>query len=274
MKIFYSWQSDSPNGVNRRFIREALDEAIAQIKWKDTVFESPRVDSGMEGISGTPEVASVMFDKISESSLFVGDMTLVGLVKSEKEDKKVSNPNVTLELGYAAGILGWGRVICVMNEAFGKREEQAFDVRNRRFPISYTLEPGAEKKQVKENLVHNLVIALKAAENSELQKVDVAMSRIDQTCLKLIHSFGHSDYFAETPLETTRMHTVFNELIRSGVPRMLDLSMIITDNNGKGGLYAYHWTYLGKKVVERIKGKKIQPSGGINSEAAPRSDTP
>lgn len=264
MKIFYSWQSDSPNAVNRRFIREALDEAITRIEWKDTVLESPRVDSGMEGISGTPEVASVMFEKISESSLFVGDVTLVGSINTGTQEKKVSNPNVTLELGYAAGILGWDRIICVMNEAFGKREEQAFDVRNRRFPINYTLESESEKKKVKEDLIQNLAVALEAAESSELRKVDVAMGRIDQTCLKLIHSFGHSDYFAETPLETTKMHKIFNDLIKSGVPRMLDLGMIITDNNGKGGLYAYHWTYLGKKVVERIKGKRIQPVG-INS---------
>lgn len=29
MKVFYSWQSDTPNNVGRTFIREALEAAVA-----------------------------------------------------------------------------------------------------------------------------------------------------------------------------------------------------------------------------------------------------
>ena len=66
--IFYSWQSDSPGHCNRNFIRKALDEAVALILPTGTVNDSPRVDSGMERIAGSPEVASVMFDKIKKSA--------------------------------------------------------------------------------------------------------------------------------------------------------------------------------------------------------------
>jgi len=58
--VFYSWQNDLPKKCNRTFIREALDEAVRNVKAEDKVEDSPRVDSGMEGIAGSPEVASIM----------------------------------------------------------------------------------------------------------------------------------------------------------------------------------------------------------------------
>ena len=142
--IFYSWQSDSPGDCNRTFIRHALDAAITSLGGGVTIEDSPRVESGMEGIAGTPEVATVMFTRIKKSAIFIGDMTLVGTIAKAGSDevKRVPNPNVLLEMGYAAGTIGWGRVICVMNEHFGKRTELPFDVRNRRFPIDYSLAPG------------------------------------------------------------------------------------------------------------------------------------
>ena len=62
--VFYSWQSDLPKKCNRRFIRESLDEAVRRVVAEGQVEDSPRVDDGMEGIAGSPEVASVMFQKI------------------------------------------------------------------------------------------------------------------------------------------------------------------------------------------------------------------
>src|SRR3954462_960233 len=140
--IFYSWQTDSPERSNRAFIRDCLKDAAAAISANAKIEPSPRVDSGMEGVCGTPEVASVMFQKIDKCAVFVGDMTLVGAIepsKHGKERKRVPNPNVLLEMGYAASRIGWQRVICVINEHFGKRAELPFDVRNRRFPIDYTV---------------------------------------------------------------------------------------------------------------------------------------
>ena len=75
--VFYSWQSDLPKKCNRRFIREALDEAVRRVVAEGQVEDSPRIDDGMEGIAGSPEVASVMFQKIDRCALFVADTTLV-----------------------------------------------------------------------------------------------------------------------------------------------------------------------------------------------------
>jgi hypothetical protein len=64
--VFYSWQNDQPKACNRTFIREALDAAVNNVVAEGQVEDSPRVDSGMEGVAGSPEVASVMFDKIDK----------------------------------------------------------------------------------------------------------------------------------------------------------------------------------------------------------------
>ena len=82
--IFYSWQSDAPGDCNRAFIRQALDEAVASLAPGATVEDSPRVESGMDGIAGTPEVATIMFTRIKKSAVFLGDMTLVGTIAESR----------------------------------------------------------------------------------------------------------------------------------------------------------------------------------------------
>ena len=156
------------------FFNSLLDEAAKSLQAPSTLEEAPRVDAGMEGISGTPEVASVMFDKIGAASLFVGDVTLVATADSSKK-RRGPNSNVSIEMGYAAGVLGWDRVICVMNEAFGSRFELPFDHRNRRFPITYTRKPDGEAKS--DDLTASLIVALKTAEAAEFLKVDRALQR-------------------------------------------------------------------------------------------------
>ena len=146
--IFYSWQMDAPISTNKEFIRAALDEAVAQINSNLRIEPSPRIDSGMDDVAGTPEVATIMFEKIKDSAIFVGDVSLVGSIDRYDDTKKTGtqktlNPNVAIEMGYAGALIGWDRIICVMNEKFGLRKDQPFDVRNRRFPINYTLDPSA-----------------------------------------------------------------------------------------------------------------------------------
>lgn len=247
--IFYSWQSDRPGVCNRTFIGNALKAAADQLQLDATLVDSPRVDSGMEGISGTPEVASIMFQKIRESALFVGDMTLTGEAhRHDGETRKVPNSNVSLELGYAAGVLGWERVICVMNEHYGKRSELPFDVRNRRFPIDYSLAPDDTANRDKEagDLTKWLRVAISTAETCAFQRADDALRSLDLKCLQLIAAYGHLGSFPEP---TDQSPDAANKpLFASSIPRLLDLRLLRSDINKQQGLYAYHWTHLGKKV--------------------------
>lgn len=243
--IFYSWQSDSPTHCNRKFIRDALTQAIKQLNADAHLEDAGRLDSDMEDVSGSPEVATIMFQKIQEASLFVGDVTLTGFAKrADGGERRLPNSNVSVELGFAAGVLGWERAICVMNEFFGGREQQPFDVRNRRFPINYKLTPGADRKAVQkafERLVKDFESALRVAEKSKLLKVDDAIRRLDASCLKTISAHGRMEYFAE--------HSEIIKENPGAIPRLLDLGLIYTHVLDR--MYAYHWTYLGRKVVEK-----------------------
>src|SRR5438128_580679 len=110
--IFYSWQSDSDPKCNWEFIRAALDVAVAEIREKEG-FDIPVVDSGMERVAGTPEVATIMFEKIGAAAIFVGDVSVVGKIEQhgKRKPKSTSNPNVLMEMVYAAAKIGWQRVI-------------------------------------------------------------------------------------------------------------------------------------------------------------------
>jgi hypothetical protein len=255
--IFYSWQSDSPGDCNRTFIRTALDAAAASLSSGVAVEDSPRVESGMEGIAGTPEVATIMFARIKKCAIFLGDMTLVGSIKKEGSDevKRVPNPNVLLEMGYAAGTIGWGRVICVMNEQFGKRTELPFDVRNRRFPIDYILASGdrVSVDKVRVDLTRWIKFAIESAIKNEYEVVNDALSALDINCLNLMGAYGKGDYFAAPDPRATRIGGPLDTAkFGAAVIRLLDLRLLKADVDSSKGLYAYHWTYLGKQVLLRL----------------------
>jgi hypothetical protein len=263
--IFYSWQSDAPGDCNRTFIRKALDAAVASLSSGATVEDSPRVESGMEGIAGTPEVATVMFTRIKRSAVFLGDMTLVGSITKEgsHEVKRVPNPNVLLEMGYAAGTIGWGRVICVMNEHFGKRTELPFDVRNRRFPINYTLAPGDKTSvdKVRADLTRWIKFAIESVITNEYEAATEALSALDINCLNLMGVYGKGDSFsAPNPNATTFGGSLDTGKFNAAVIRLLDLRLLKADVNPSQGLYAYHWTYLGKQVLQRLAIRKADPA--------------
>jgi hypothetical protein len=255
--VFYSWQTDSPKKCNREFIRMALDRAVAAVAKRPGIVEAPRVDSGMEGIAGTPEVASIMFEKIGRAAIFVGDITLVGNVPVSAGKKKIPNSNVTLEMGYAAGVLGWDRVICVINEHFGGRDELPFDVRNRRFPIKYRCAPDStDLSQAAEALADNLRIALETVETCELRKVERALERLDLDCLQLIHDYGSGPSFKSDPSDSGlgRFPTEY----RRAITRLLDLDLLRCRHSPGEDDNIHEWTYLGTKVTAKVLGR-VQP---------------
>ena len=212
----------------------------------------------MEGIAGTPEVATIMFTRIRRSAVFLCDMTLVGQIPRDGADraKRVPNPNVLLEMGYAAGTIGWGRVICVMNEHFGRREDLPFDVRNRRFPIDYSLAPGdqAGAPAVKADLTGWIKFAIETVLKTEHEAVTEAVSALDINCLLLMGTHGKTDCFhAPDPRMTTIGGALDTSKFNAAVVRLLDLKLLRADVDPRQNLYAYHWTYMGGEVLKRLK---------------------
>jgi hypothetical protein len=141
--IFYSWQSDSASKTNHRFIKEALELAVAQMVADGHVEEAPRVDHDTKGIHGDPDIFPTILRKIDACDVFVADITFVA---STPSGKNVPNPNVLLELGYAYNSAGFGRIIKVMNDAYGDPSKGLpFDLGHKRWPYTYTLPETAEK---------------------------------------------------------------------------------------------------------------------------------
>lgn len=176
MKIFYSWQADSPNSLNRSFIRSALDDAVKNILESVDLDEAdrPSIDQDTQGILGSPAIAETIFEKIRNSDVLVCDTTLVGGVVVGG-DKKLLNSNVAIEMGFALGHHGDHILLSIMNTHYGSPEELPFDLQHRRWPVTYNLSPDATKSdrtKVKKSLSEQLSKILKLyLDNRPLKEV-------------------------------------------------------------------------------------------------------
>src|ERR1700724_1583182 len=159
MKVFWSWQSDTPGKIGRHFVRDALSAAIEQLKQTPEIEEptarearsAMHLDQDRKGIPGSPDLARVILEKIEQSAVFVADVTSVGITTTQPEDtqpKKVINPNVAIELGYALHALGDSAFLMVMNEHYGSRADLPFDLQSKAGPIIFRLPPDADRKTI------------------------------------------------------------------------------------------------------------------------------
>lgn len=144
--VFYSWQSDLPNGTNRSLIRRALDAAITELN-ADLV-EAERddaiaVDQDTQGIPGSPSIAEAILRKIDACDVFIPDVTIVTSALDPRFPRQLPNPNVLIEYGYALARCGDGKMLPVFNEAFGNVADLPFDIRHKRV-IRYRAAPTGE----------------------------------------------------------------------------------------------------------------------------------
>lgn len=166
MKIFWSWQSDHPGAISRHLVREALELAVASLNEELAIEEPERevsLDHDRKGVPGSPDLANVILEKIRGSDVFVADVTPVGATPNNPP-KKLMNPNVAIELGYALHTVTDRRLIMVMNAAFGSRSDLPFDLQHKAGPIFYALPVGAGKEQIKEarkGLIADFKVALR-----------------------------------------------------------------------------------------------------------------
>jgi hypothetical protein len=177
--VFYSWQSDLDAKTNRFYIADALEKAVKLLK-REGLEVDPRIDQDARDCPGAPDIATELFRKIRACRVFVADVSIInaGAVipgrgfwvgeerpEGEMPCRPTPNPNVMIELGYAAHALTWDRVICVVNEAYGEVEKLPFDIRPRGM-VRFNLLPTAEeeeRKQKKEALRDCLKGALEVA---------------------------------------------------------------------------------------------------------------
>jgi hypothetical protein len=157
--IFYSWQSDLPNNINRGFILDCLKKAVREIAKDADLSVDYDVDRDTLDVSGSPDIVSTIFDKIEHADIFVADVTIV---TGDEKSRHSPNPNVLIELGYAAKHVGWENIVCVNNLAFGKIEELPFDLRSRRI-IMYDMPTDTEdKSEARKALIGKLTSAIRS----------------------------------------------------------------------------------------------------------------
>lgn len=173
MRVFWSWQNDYEPKVNRAFIRSALDEAVKQAGEELGLepAERPELDHDTKNTPGMAEITNTILKKISESAVFVADLTPIG---ESDQGKALPNPNVLIELGWALKSLGPERIIAVMNTESGYvPDDLPFDIRHRRAMV-YALSTDASKAdraKVRKKLTADLTAALKTnlGEYAEMQ---------------------------------------------------------------------------------------------------------
>lgn len=155
MKIFYSWQSDLPGSENRYFIQECIEKAASTMRNVINV----EVDRDTKNELGSPDIVNTIFAKIDECDLFVADISIINSAfKDDPNARMTPNPNVMLELGYAACKLGWDRVICLFNSDISEIDSLPFDIRQRRItPYSIKLKgKAAERNRIADILSDTL----------------------------------------------------------------------------------------------------------------------
>ncbi len=170
LTVFYSWQSDTPQNLNRNFIEKALLEALSRLHSNATLENALRdtkveLDKDTKGVAGSPPIAETILRKVEECAVFVADLTFVGqskgkMTNSAGKPRQFPNPNVLIEYGYALRCHSHAASVGIMNTAYGKPDAESlpFDLRHLRWPVTYHLtdSSGADKDDQFETLVETL----------------------------------------------------------------------------------------------------------------------
>ena len=158
IKLFWSWQSETPQRIGRILVRDALREAIEQLKITAEIDEperdAPMIDHDPERTSGGVGPVRAILKGIDAADVFVADVTAIGKVGSgadiqaENVGHRLVNSNVAMELGYALRALSELKLIVVFNAHYGWQDELPFDIRGREDAIPFTLAPNAGRPEI------------------------------------------------------------------------------------------------------------------------------
>ena len=153
--VFYSWQSGPHDKENRYLIQDCLRAAAKRLAAEDIAV---RIEQDTRGESGAADIPRALFEKIASADLFVGDISTIN--HTAEAERRTPNPNVMIELGYAAAALRWERIIPVCNTKFGRLEDAPFDIRHRRI-LAY--DTSGSMNEAKKRLTDRLVQTIRSA---------------------------------------------------------------------------------------------------------------
>jgi hypothetical protein len=184
MKVFWSWQSDTPGKTGRFLVRDAIVGAIQKLKQAEDIAEptererldSLHLDQDRQGLPGSPDLADAIFNKIEVATIVIADVTIVGRGKRKTDSngrpvkgRAFINPNVGIEVGYALKAVGTANLLLVVNAHHGPTEDLPFDLRHKAISLVYSLAEDAQKEDIeaaRDKLVSTLVPALRHYTNA------------------------------------------------------------------------------------------------------------
>ena len=214
MKVFWSWQSDTPGKIGRFLIRDAIKDAIEILKQQPDIEEPTErdnreaihLDHDIQGTTGSPDLVRTILDKIDAAAVVIADVTAVGHCPADTAGNKDStagkpllNSNVAIELGYALKSVTDSRVLVVFILHFGRHEDLPFDLRHIGGAITFRLSPIATADQIKEQkraLTQTFVNRLKPFLSSSSPSVRKEIIEVPSTFSKAVF-FAHSEKLAE-----------------------------------------------------------------------------
>ncbi len=182
--VFFAWQLDTPSAQNKAFIWKALEHATASVEVSAPVEASPRPESDTGGVAGSPNIIETIFRRIRNCAIFVADLTFT----AKSESGKLSpNPNVLIELGYAARSVGWERTILVINDMYGTAKDLPFDILQHRWPIEYRTSEHAKVGEKKfDQLSHALGEALASCQQHTLRRAEEMADSLDTATIDIV----------------------------------------------------------------------------------------
>jgi hypothetical protein len=250
--IFFAWQLDTKSENNKTFIWESIVSACKKCEDTATPELSPRPEKDMEGVSGSPNIVQTIFKKIDQCSIFIADVTLVGETIA---NKSIPNPNVLIELGYAAKTIGWERTILVINNAYGKANDLPFDILQHRWPIEYRVTDDTKVRgKMQGDLEGILIDAIRGCEESSLIRAKNMAMSLDTDTLALIAKNENKPIIElPMPAKTAGEHLT-SSLHISSIRRLIDLGAIKFVSAPDVG---YGWTYDGLKMIKEVH--KLHP---------------
>lgn len=245
--IFYSWQSDLPAATTRHVIAKALERSVAILASHPLIVDSPRLDHDTHNVGGTPEIAGTTFSKIERAAIFVADVSISSQSTDSCSNRKYSpNPNVILETGFAAARLGWERIVLVMNERFGGPTRLPFDLRNRRWPTTFSATESTVDS-ILEGLVARLTEQIGLSLASDYARAEDVLSQLAPHARRLIRRLALAPFFNDGKIE--------NSLLSRDdfhIQQMINLGLINCVPDSSDLRFQMFWTYLGRECCRRL----------------------
>lgn len=249
--VFFAWQLDTPSEQNKAFIWKALERATAADEVSASLEASPRPESDTGGVAGSPNIIETIFRRIRNCATFVADLTFT----ARSESGKLSpNPNVLIELGYAARSIGWERTILVINKKYGRAKHLPFDILQHRWPIEYRMTEHTEVGEKRfDQLSDALAAAIASCQRHVLDRAEEMADSLDTATIDVVAQYEKAD-FIDMKLPAKTMGELLTGLDHILAIRQLILlgALRITHSPAVG----YAWTYDGRCMIEALNRKQ------------------